>query len=77
MFPSRASLALLYPNRARYAVFHIQSYRPHQKTALFERLGEFAPYLRGVYADDRILLFEIIGGPAGPSTPGDDDVVHR
>jgi hypothetical protein len=63
MFPSRESLALLHPNGGRYAVIHLDSYRPEQKAALFERLHRFKHYLRGAYADDRILVFEVVGAP--------------
>ena len=47
----------------RYAVFHVESYGTGLP-ALRARLTEFAPYLRRLYADDRIWLYEIVRFPA-------------
>jgi hypothetical protein len=61
-FPTRDAFKLLGPDRVRYAVFHVDSYGT-QGDALRVRLTEFAPYLRRLYADDRIWLYEIMGVP--------------
>jgi hypothetical protein len=61
-FPTRDAFKLLDHDRVRYAVFHVDSYGT-QGDALRARLIEFAPYLRRLYADDRIWLYEIVGVP--------------
>ena len=61
-FPTRAAFKQLERDHARYAVFHVDSYGT-QGDALRARLIEFAPYLRRLYADDRIWLYEIVGVP--------------
>jgi hypothetical protein len=61
-FPTRDAFKLLEHDRVRYAVFHVDSYGS-QGDALRVRLTEFAPYLRRLYADDRIWLYEIVGVP--------------
>jgi hypothetical protein len=61
-FPTRDAFKLLERDGVRYAVFHVDQYGPYGD-ALRSRLTEFAPYLRRVYADDRVWLYEIVGFP--------------
>jgi hypothetical protein len=63
-FPTRDSFALIPSVGARYAVFHLEQYRGDQKETLLARLREFEPYLRRLYADDRIWMYEIVGAPS-------------
>jgi hypothetical protein len=67
-FPSVASFAALKSMCARYAVFHLDAYGQYQ-APLFERLQEFAPLLRRLYADDQTLLYEIVGDRQGDCRP--------
>ena len=62
-FPTRDAFRVLERDHVRYAVFHVESYGT-ELPALRARLTEFAPYLRRLYADDRIWLYEIVGFPA-------------
>src|SRR5260370_42108603 len=62
-FPSRDAFAALAPIRARYAVFHPDAYDEQARARLKDRLTEFAPYLRQVYAGDRLWIYEIVGFP--------------
>jgi hypothetical protein len=62
-FPTRDAFRVLERDHVRYAVFHVESYGTGLP-ALRDRLTEFAPYLRRLYADDRIWLYEIVGFPA-------------
>jgi hypothetical protein len=61
-FPTRDAFKQLERDHARYVVFHVDNYGT-QRDALRFRLTEFAPYLRRLYADDRIWLYEILGFP--------------
>ena len=61
-FPTKEAFRQLDRDHVRYAVFHVDSYGT-QGDALRVRLTEFAPYLRRLYADDRIWLYEIVGFP--------------
>jgi len=62
-FPSAAAFEVL-PAGVRYATFHIEEYKKNGvMDTLTNSLEAFSPYLRRVYADDRIWLFEITGRP--------------
>lgn len=61
-FPAREAFKRLERDRVRYAVFHLDLYG-NLLDALSVRLTEFAPYLRLLYGDDRIQLYEITGFP--------------
>ncbi len=61
-FPTRESLERLDRDSVRYAVFHVDRYGA-ARDALVERLAEFAPRLRQLYADERTWLYEIISNP--------------
>ena len=61
-FPSHEAFRRLEPDRVRYAIFHLDLYG-NLLEALNVRLKEFAPYLRLLYGDDRIQLYEITGFP--------------
>jgi hypothetical protein len=61
-FPSRQSFARLEQYGVRYVIFHLDAY-VHQKDALNARLAEYGSYLRRVYADERMLLYEIVAYP--------------
>jgi hypothetical protein len=62
-FPSRESFKLLERDRVRYAVFHVDLYGESLREPLVARLREFAPYLRQLFNDERVLLYEIVGYP--------------
>jgi hypothetical protein len=61
-FPSHEAFRRLERDRVRYAIFHLDLYG-NLLEALNVRLKEFAPYLRLLYGDDRIQLYEITGFP--------------
>jgi hypothetical protein len=61
-FPTKDAFKELQHDHVRYAVFHVDNYGT-QGDALRARLTEFAPYLRRLYADDRIWLYEIVAFP--------------
>jgi len=62
-FPSREAFALLRPDGVRYAVFHMNLLTSDMRSDLGTRLRAFDRYLRTVYADDRISIYEIVAFP--------------
>ena len=62
-FPSRGAFKILEPPRVRYAVFHMYGYNTRNRNEVLTRLNEFAPYLRPLYIDDTLRLYEIVGVP--------------
>ena len=62
-FPTKEALARLERDHVRYAVFHLDRYGSALET-LRGRLAEFAPYLRQLYQDDQIALYEITSYPS-------------
>jgi hypothetical protein len=62
-FPSREAFALLRRDGVRYAVFHLNRLPDDTRPELIARLQSFAPYLRCLYADDRVWLYEVVGFP--------------
>jgi hypothetical protein len=62
-FPTRESFGLLAQAEARYAVFHLNGYNERSKVRLFERLKTYSEYLRPLYQDESVWLFEIVGWP--------------
>jgi len=64
-FPSRESFRVLEPDGVRYAVFHLDRFAPLARHDLLARLETFERYLVRHYADDRILLYEVVEYPDG------------
>jgi hypothetical protein len=62
-FPSRDAFKILEPGRVRYAVFHMNGYNTENRNDVLIRLKEFEPYLRPLYTDDSLRLYEIVGFP--------------
>jgi hypothetical protein len=62
-FPTRESFGLLADAGARYVVFHLDGYNERSKVRLFERLKTYAEYLRPLYQEGSVWLFEIVGWP--------------
>jgi len=63
-FPTKESLDALTASRVRYALVHVSAYtEASMRATLFDRLKEFSPYLRPVYADNDTRLYEIVGAP--------------
>jgi hypothetical protein len=62
-FPSREAFRILERDRVRYAVFHMHGLDPAARASIVARLREYDIYLRRLYADDRIWLYEIVGFP--------------
>jgi hypothetical protein len=62
-FPSRDGFKVLEPNGVRYAVFHMYGYNAENRDDVLGRLKEFERYLRPLYVDDTLRLYEIIGFP--------------
>jgi hypothetical protein len=61
-FPTMESLARLERDRVRYALIHVSDYtNATMRAGLRERMKEFSPYLREIYADDGTSLYEIPG----------------
>ncbi len=65
-FPSLPAFKLLEPGRVRYAMFHMDLYNDRNRAETFERLAQFAPYLRPMYVDDTMRLYEIVDYPRQP-----------
>jgi hypothetical protein len=62
-FPSLTSLQEMKHDGVRYAVVHTEPYTGEMRRELFERIHEFAPYLRTLYKDEQLLLFEVVRYP--------------
>jgi hypothetical protein len=62
-FPSRDAFKILEPNRVRYAVFHLYGYNTENRNDVLIRLKEFERYLRPLYMDESLRLYEITGFP--------------
>ena len=62
-FPSRDAFKILEPLHVRYAVFHMYGYNTENRTDVTTRLKEFESYLRPLYVDDMLRLYEITGFP--------------
>jgi hypothetical protein len=62
-FPSREAFKILERDQVRYVVFHRDLYGSNLLDTLDVRLNAFAPYLRMLYGDARIQLYEITGFP--------------
>jgi hypothetical protein len=62
-FPDAASFAILKRIGARYALFHLDSYDERSRQRLRERLKEYESYLKPLYTEGELWLFEILGYP--------------
>ena len=62
-FPSVESFRLLAEKRPRYAVFHMGLFGEEDRAAAAARIADFAPYLRPLYRETDIQLYEIVGFP--------------
>jgi hypothetical protein len=62
-FPSRDAFKILEPRRVRYAVFHMYGYNTENRNDVMTRLKEFERYLRPLYVDETLRLYEITGFP--------------
>jgi hypothetical protein len=62
-FPSLTSLRDMKRDRVRYAVIHLEPYTPEMRDDLLKRTEAFAPYLRPLYRDREVLMYEIVGYP--------------
>ena len=62
-FPSLTSLHEMKRDRVRYAVVHFEPYSDEMRSDLMKRIEKFAPYLRELYRDDALLMFEVVGYP--------------
>ncbi|HKT82143.1 MAG TPA: hypothetical protein VJP86_18065 [Vicinamibacterales bacterium] len=64
-FPTRESLQSLASESVRYAVFHLSEYPPDEglRQRLEQSLEEFGTYLRPLYRDEEVWLYEILGAP--------------
>ena len=62
-FPSRDAFKILEPNHVRYAVFHMNGYDAENRRDVLARLQQFEAYLRPLYMDGSLRLYEIIGFP--------------
>jgi hypothetical protein len=62
-FPSRDAFKILEPRHVRYAIFHMYGYNNENRNDVLTRLKEFEPYLRPLYVDEMLRLYEITGFP--------------
>jgi hypothetical protein len=62
-FPFPRAFKILRRDHVRYALFHLNVYNENTRRDVEARLDEFAPYLRPLYADADVRLYEIIGFP--------------
>ena len=58
-FPSREALKVLEPLQPRYVMIHLDQFPPAARASILDRLVEFAPYLRPIFANDDTRLYEI------------------
>jgi hypothetical protein len=61
-FPSHLAFKHVERDGIRYVLIHLAEYT-RQREALDARLDAFGNYLRLLHADDRMLLYEVIGSP--------------
>ncbi len=66
-FPSDKAFAVLKRDDVRYVTFHLRAYdrEPRFRHRLDANLRRFSPYLKPLYADERLLVFAIVGYPEG------------
>jgi hypothetical protein len=67
MFPTEEAFSILGRSRVRYAIFHLSEY-PEElglRASLEQGLTKYSAYLRMIYGDDEIWLFEILDYPTG------------
>jgi hypothetical protein len=62
-FPSREAFTILERDRVRYAVFHLNLFSPDERADVLARIQAFSPFLVRRWADDRVLLYEIVAFP--------------
>ena len=62
-FPSRDGFKILERDRVRYVVVHMDRFTPDLRADVHTRLDESDRYLLQRYADERTLLYEIVGFP--------------
>ena len=62
-FPRRDAFKVLEPNHVRYAVIHLYGYNDEDRRAELARLKEFEQYLRPLYDDSYVRMYEIVGYP--------------
>ena len=63
LFPNPEAFKILQPKQVRYAVFHRRGYNGANWREAMERLAEFGAYVRLLYADEEVRLYEITGYP--------------
>jgi hypothetical protein len=65
VFPTREAFKILESDGVRYVIFHLSEYHEDLglRDTLEQGLLEFAPYLRRIHGDRKILLYEILGYP--------------
>ena len=68
-FPSDDSLRILAPYHVRYAVFHMNHYSARNRPDVVARLNRFSSYLRPLYVDETLRLYEIVDVPAIAPVP--------
>jgi len=62
-FPSVGAFHVLQGLGVRYVVVHLYGYKHERRESVRKRLGEFEGYLRPIYTDGRVALYEITGFP--------------
>jgi hypothetical protein len=62
-FPSRDAFKVLEARGVRYAVFHLSGYNAENRHDVLARLKEFERYLRPLYVDEMLRLYEITSFP--------------
>jgi len=62
-FPSRDAFKILERIGVRYAVFHMYGYNDENRAEVLGRLKQFKRYLRLLYMDQTLRLYEIIDFP--------------
>ena len=66
-FPSDRAFAVLKRDGVRYVTFSLRAYdqAPSLRRALDANLVRYSPYLKPLYADERLLMFAIVAYPQG------------
>lgn len=62
-FPNPEAFRILQPDKVRYAVFHRRGFNSSNWRDAMARVQQSAQYLRPLYVDDEVRLYEITGYP--------------
>ncbi|MBI1873390.1 MAG: hypothetical protein HYS05_05800 [Acidobacteria bacterium] len=62
-FPTLESFRILAPRGTRYAIFHLNLYDTRSRLRLMQRLDQYQPFLRPIFRQGDVWLYEIVDWP--------------